>query len=258
VGVDAFLGNDSGPLSFRGMLRAYSRDAAKPIDKVRRQLERALDDARRAIMSAGLALEVVATDTGLYTLKMPVSAGFRLPAGVDAGCFPISRSVVDAQQLAAAQTVEFSRMTIASTTGFMAFVVTAVQEGRSMSTGFVLNLRVQGMPAHRDQYVLREVISDPARFIHYLLLILAEDEQMLGSEFTPEESQGAGSWRYVSAVPLLEELVRAFSRHPERMARIQQLVDDLKASPDGASVLPPGFDDLWTAFKSAQATGVQS
>jgi hypothetical protein len=140
----------------------------------------------------------------------------------------------------------------------MAFSVSAEVHGRSLSTGFVLNLPVIGMPEHRDQRVLQEIISDPARFIRYLLLILAEEDEILGPEFEPKDGGVTGAWRYLGGVPLLEEMVRAFSRHPDKIARIQQLVDDLRSLPQGATVLPQGFDELWKAFQDAQAKRQQT
>jgi hypothetical protein len=158
--------------------------------------------------------------------------------------------VADAQTLTAGS-LRFAGLSLASLTGFVAFVLRAEKKGRKASVGFVLNLPISGMPAHREQRVLQEIISDPTRFIRYLLLILAEDEQALGPDFDPQEVGGGESWRCLSGVPLLEEMVRAFSRHPEKIVRIQKLMNDLKGSAEGNAVLPAGFDDLWRAFQAA-------
>jgi hypothetical protein len=50
----------------------------------------------------------------------------------------------------------------------------------------------------------------------------------------------------------LEEMVRAFSRDPEKIRRVERLIVDLKATGEVDTVLPDGFDDLWKAFKRAQ------
>ena len=145
----------------------------------------------------------------------------------------------------------FEELSLVSLTGFVAVVLKAEKNGRRATAGFVLNLPVSGMPAQRDQRVLKEIISDPSRFIRYLLLILAEDKQVLGPEFDPQEGDGGESWRCLPGIPLLEEMVRAFSRNPEKIARIQKLLDDLKVSHEGKDVLPTGFVDLWAAFQTA-------
>lgn len=258
VGIDAFLGDDQGPLSFRSMLRPYTRGSTIKQDKDQRRLEAMLDDARKAIASAGLAISVAPANEGLYDLLVTASSSLALPNGVTAGCFPISLSVADAQVVSPQELPRFSQLSLASVTAFMAFSVSAEVNGRSLSTGFVLNLPVSGMPEHRDKRVLQEIISDPARFIRYLLLILAEEDEILGPEFDPTGGCDAGAWRYLGGVPLLEEMVRAFSRHTDKIARIQQLVDDLKSSPHGAAVLPQGFDELWKAFHDAQAKRQQA
>ena len=51
---------------------------------------------------------------------------------------------------------------------------------------------------------------------------------------------------------MIEEMVRAFSRNPEKIDRVERLIKDLKGTGDVCDVLPEGFDDLWVAFKRAQ------
>jgi hypothetical protein len=255
VGIDAFLGNDNSPLSFRGMLRPYTREGSVEVDSIQGLLEKALEASRQAIGKAGYSVVVTPGEDGTYDLVVTSEEPLELPAEVVARCFPISLALADSRVMATDQPLRFDGLSLASLTGFIAFVVTAVHEGRTASVGFVLNLPTTGIPASRDHKVLQEIISDPARFIRYLLLILAEEEQLTGAEFDPTAPTGHGSWRSQAGTPLLEEMVRAFSRHPEKIARIQQLVEDMKASPEGVALLPPGFDELWDAFQAASIQG---
>jgi len=51
-------------------------------------------------------------------------------------------------------------------------------------------------------------------------------------------------------VPLLEELIRTYSRHPERLSEISRLVSDLSQGSKNA-IIPEDFLNLWKVFESA-------
>ena len=53
-------------------------------------------------------------------------------------------------------------------------------------------------------------------------------------------------------MPLFEELIRAYSRYPEKIKRIADLVDDLSNTEEGKKVLPDEFKRLWKAFQKAK------
>ncbi|MGA2256603.1 MAG: phospholipase D family protein, partial [Thermoguttaceae bacterium] len=242
VGIEAFLGTDKSPVSFRGMLQAYHREEGTGPDSWQRRIEELLGTARRVIGESELSVQVAAADERLWNLTISSGAPVALPSGVKTTCFPISLGTPDAKSFGEGRAA-FEGLSLASLTGFIAFVLSAEVEGRRGSIGFVLNVPVEGMPTQRDQHILREVISNPARFIRYLLLILAEEEII-----APPGGDGPGwvngdPWRSFGSVPVLEEMVRAFSRHPEKIARIQRLVEDLRGSPEGSGVLPAGFEE---------------
>ncbi len=52
-------------------------------------------------------------------------------------------------------------------------------------------------------------------------------------------------------LPLFEELVRAYSRQPESLERIDRLLEELTATSEGREILPEGFEELWQIFKAA-------
>jgi hypothetical protein len=64
--------------------------------------------------------------------------------------------------------------------------------------------------------------------------------------------RGSGSWSSGSIDGLLELLVRALAVNPEAVDRIDEIVERLACSDDGASVLPAGWDDVWPSVRSAR------
>ena len=81
---------------------------------------------------------------------------------------------------------------------------------------------------------------------------------MLGDDnvsgLDPGSGSGFAKWLARLAdgedIPLLEELTRTYSRHPERLAEISGLVRDLSKGGKNA-IIPEDFLDLWTVFESA-------
>ena len=116
---------------------------------------------------------------------------------------------------------------------------------------FVLNLPVTGIPADRNAAILQTVISNQEGFLRYLLLLLG-DEKVSGLD--PGSGSGFARWLARLAdgedIPLLEELTRTYSRHPERLAEISGLVHDLSRGGQ-KTIIPEDFLNLWTVFESA-------
>jgi len=51
---------------------------------------------------------------------------------------------------------------------------------------------------------------------------------------------------------LFEEMVRAFSRAPEKIDRIEKLINNIKEMEQYEEILPEGFDDIWQVFVAAR------
>ena len=95
------------------------------------------------------------------------------------------------------------------------------------------------------------MISNQEGFLRYLLLLLGDDSV---SGLDPGSGSGFAKWLARLAdgedIPLLEDLIRTYSRHPERLAEISGLVRDLSQGSQNA-IIPEDFLNLWTVFESA-------
>lgn len=121
-------------------------------------------------------------------------------------------------------------------------------------SAFVLNVKTDGIPGDRDDSIMRATISDPGSFIRYLLFLLREGEDDdLSEPEDGEDEKGGGDYRYVvpAGVPLLEELLRAYSRRPDRLLRIAKVIKKLTKDGRDNKVLPKGFKSIWGAFLEA-------
>ena len=156
---------------------------------------------------------------------------------------------MDIVHSAAPDGIRLGEFSASSLTGLLAFAVHTNHP--DVTARFVLNLPVTGMPAERNSAILQTVISNQEGFLRYLLLLLGDDK-VCGLD--PGSGSGFAGWLARLAdgedIPLLEELTRTYSRHPERLAEISGLVRDLSRGGQ-KTIIPGDFLNLWTVFESA-------
>jgi hypothetical protein len=86
--------------------------------------------------------------------------------------------------------------------------------------------------------------------MRYLLFLLADDgwdardtlKLLEGIDGTKGGSQDAGS---TFDLPLLEPMLKALAKAPEKLDRVAQLVADLEKTPEGRAIIPPAFTETW-------------
>ncbi|GAH41429.1 unnamed protein product, partial [marine sediment metagenome] len=59
-------------------------------------------------------------------------------------------------------------------------------------------------------------------------------------------------------IPLLEELLKAFSRNPDKIERIASLVNDVLKTEGGKELIPDHFLTIWKAFMEASEEEVSN
>ena len=217
-----------------------------------------LEDARDAILAVDIGLHCRADDEGwvleLGSVKAPV-----FPEDVQAKVRPVTIQSGDAVSLIPlleGQDVHVRVAAIESLTSLIAFELSAGKERLS----FTLNLPVTGMPEERDRAILRSIVSNRSGFLRYLLLLLAglgdgADVATIARAFSTDSAGGQSS--AFDDVPLLEELIRAFSREPDRLLKVRRLVNDICADDDADEILPDKFLGVWQVFEEALAQNEQ-
>jgi hypothetical protein len=260
VGIDSFLGKDDQQHSFHSLLRPYKRVEMPKDASLSKKLEEMLDGARRAVSSARMRARITQDSESGYTINLTSSGPFSFGADSVSGvCFPISlraSSGHDVAPLLKGDALLFPNLSSIGLSSFFAFQIEARLEGEKAAIAFVLNLPVEGMPADREKHILTSVVSDKSRFVRYLLFLLSEGFDGREPGWVPEpplkEEGDPGLEHLFSGFQPLEEMIRAYSRHPERLDCITRLVEDLKQSEEGRLVLPEGFDQIWEAFAAVR------
>ncbi len=259
VGIDKILGDETEEgLSLRSLLVPY-QPPERPVETEQDALaaEKLADQVRDALIAANLHLDVRQSAPEGYTLTMQARDQSKLPdnENVDVRCWP---ATLPAQHrkffpLGTGQ-IEFPDLSTLALTPFMAFEITATAGKARHTLRFVFNLPIHGLPEDRDDAVISAIVENQAKFLRFLRFILAEDTHLLADPslwISRGQEDGAGP-AFDQEMPLLEELMRALSQAPEKIDRINRLVDRLQRTPKGKEVLPEGFDRLWEAVLNAR------
>lgn len=259
AGVGALLGDgDAREFLFGSLLTPYTPSAERPAaDDEGRRNEEAVERARKAFSRARLSLRAAPSAVeGLYDVALLLESALSFPAGVRARCWLASGAPGEgwnAEALRAESRIRFEKLSVAQLTAFLC-VEAQAGAGESMRAArFTLLLPLTGAPEDRMEQVLASVLGEPGQFLRFLLFLLRDpeaDPAAAAELFAVADPGGSGASR-AGAVPLLEDLLRVAARTPERLREVHRLVEDLKKSPAGAKVLPPGFEAVWVPIWEA-------
>jgi len=258
VGIERILrmqGNDNALLA---LLRSYTpSDSAVTVDQKQQRAEALADEVRDWLIALRLQLEVARQDADRFDLLLGhTHRGGVAPEGEwTVKSWPVSlrqETGVTFEATSLSFPLTFSNLSLLALTSFVAFEIVASVGDAKHKLCFVLNLPISGIPRDdRDAHLFRALISDRPGFLRYLWLMLCaeEDNRQPWTEWVGEVKEGAGRTpRGDAGMPLLEILLRALSRSPDKIDRIAKLVEGLQRTPEGREVLPPGFEPLWEAI----------
>ena len=237
---------------FGALLVPWRRESANEVDAERRAIEQRLEEARTALLATELVL-CCKKDDDAWLLELSATGAVDW-SGIDsARAWPVTvgrERAVDLAALAVGGTIAMPVQATASLTGLIAFELAASSE----RLAFVLHLPVEDMPEERERAILRHVVNNREGFLRYLLLLLAGlgDGAEVGSVARAFGNFNWGGFTSLTDdLPLLEEMVRAFSRDPKRLEKVRQLVEDIAEDGETAHILPQGFLEFWSVFKEA-------
>lgn len=247
-GIDALLGADG----LGEYLVDFDTSKEAEIDALWQAAEESVERARSRIAEIALSIECCpGSKDGLWALVLTGEIP-SLDGIVSATAWPITVTrdfEVDILNGDAHGGVGLGELSASSITGLIAFELKTNHP--DVTARFVLNIPITGIPEERNSAILQTVISNQEGFLRYLLLLLGDDKV---SGLDRGGGMGFAKWLARLAdgedIPLLEEMTRTYSRHPERLSEISGLVRDLSQGSQNA-IIPEDFINLWTVFESA-------
>ena len=255
-GIDALLGDSAERPRLGDLLQDFAiSDRPRTADPLDHELEELVLATQRSLAIARLRAHVTpVSDT--YRMAVRASVPCNVPSAVAVRCWPVTLREESALPLAGGQplALDFGTVSLEAITPFLAFEVTAALQNKSLTRRFVITAELVGAPDNRLERLLLSILSDRARLLRFLLLLLAgsglEAHRLL---FTPQEA-GVPQEQTprVSEQHLFESLVGALDRDPAKLDQIARLMGDLTKTPEGAALLPDGFDLVWKPIWAAR------
>lgn len=133
------------------------------------------------------------------------------------------------------------------------FVIVTAKDNRGdrFAQRTVIVAELHDDPPDRRDAVIASHLTDRAAFMRFLMLLLE-----LGGFSLPTVG-GGGTWKQVSfgdggGAGLFEALMRAVGPDRTGLEDVQRVIEYMGRQPDGASVLPDGFEPLWASVWAAQ------
>jgi hypothetical protein len=256
-GIDQLLSKRTGTTSFVDMLEQFlPPDQAPEVDKIQKQLEDELDGVRRlfacrvlrAVISPGEA-------AGSFSTQLLSAEPLTGLAGLAVNCWPVTfqEHLAQSCSVSSGELAKFGGMTLDAITAFFAFELVLERSGKKARSRFVVKADLEGVPDGRFSCLLRSLLKNRSQVLQMLLMLLADQE--VSSSFggiNPGTPGDLGSSNGSAAIPLLESILRALDRDPEKIDRINALVNDLMATDEDGKLLPEGFNDIWPAIWAAR------
>lgn len=245
LGVDATIGDGDNQPNLRSMLAPFTpEDQAVTPGADEQACEVLVDSIRRSLVAMSMELVVAPDDkdgkTFTTTLRSPEPLAITEAATVR--CRPVML-VGDARALQSGCPIQvrFGPHAIQSVSSFVSFEVSARVGNAERTEAFVLNLPLVGAPTDRKERLLRDLLSDSRTLVRFLLMLLSDDPEKLFTELrevaaTPKASAGA---RGHDGLPLLEHMLACLHRSPGKLDQVHRLIEDLRRTPEGRSILPP-------------------
>jgi hypothetical protein len=248
-GIDALLREGKGQSSLKSFLEEFVPGEPRKEDPVAVELERRLEEARKALTSAGWRGTASEVADGTWQVLLRAERKTALDEAIEFKVWPITcRSETFGARIDAAArvaSVKIAGLPFETITSFFAFEGTLELQGRAMAVRFVLNVPLDGLPVDREKRLLVKLLENREKVLAYLLLMLAGTEAS-SEVIDADAGAGGGEWRWSgSREAVFEALVRSLHRSPEKLDDVAKLVEDLRSDEVTRKLLPDGFDAIW-------------
>lgn len=138
------------------------------------------------------------------------------------------------------------------------FIIIEIERNLKIEKRFVLDMKID-LESTRYNKIFSTIVNNRSRFLNYLSFLLSEE--------TPEKLEENGveadrikrngmdaSIAFFDGTPVYEKLMITSSRNPERLVKINRLLERLKGEKEtnGIDIISDEFDELWQVFKPVE------
>jgi hypothetical protein len=253
-GIDVLMGTEKGKVSLRDVLVEYPLDGpVVPEDAALEAEAQRLDAVRCLLGAADWEAEITQPEGAGYRLALRAGDVTELPSGVRVSAWPIllpstsARAVHGGKHLVAI----FENLSFEGLSAFFALDVQLAEGTQHEPCQFVVNARLIGEPEGRRERITQYLLRDREQVVRFLLTLLASQGDDLGEPLEigdAARAEGQGRHAAGESTALLEPLLRALERTPDRLDEVATVIEDLKKTEEGRAKLPAGLDGVWESI----------
>lgn len=258
IGPGALLDGTGRAGDFANLWEPYAPGPVSPVDTALIELEERVRHGQA--MLGGCRWKATITqlqgERG-FECRLMATAGFDASHLEDVSCrvWPVLLRNTHAVPLSPDGEALVTPVSFEALTAFWAMEL-RVEDSRVAPCCFVVRAHLVGEPADRQETVTRYLILDSAALVQFLTLLLALDEEDIIVGTPPGDTTATNGLAGVSPtntlIALLEPMLQALHRRPSRLDSINQLLVDLKATPEGRTKLTPEIEAVWSAIWEAR------
>jgi hypothetical protein len=241
-----------------GLLLPFPQTSAPAEDDAAHALRRTLERAAHELATGALRARIEPAGEGRWRpvleLDRPLSLG-----DLTVHARPLAEAMLRLVDLRATPCCVFQPTGLSSISAFFALRISGRASDGEHHLDVTLRLPLEGAPDGRIEAVTAELLGDRERLLRFLLLLLSDGgdtDRLLDEldELMGESGSADSRGELAAGLPLLEPMLRALHRAPERLDEIGRLLRDVRAA-GGASpdLLPPELEQLWDTVDRLRA-----
>jgi hypothetical protein len=135
------------------------------------------------------------------------------------------------------------------------FLIIEIEFNSKIEKRFVIDMKIK-LEETRFNKIFSTIINNRSRFLNYLSFLLSEEtpEKLEDDYDSIKKRKGMGmdtSIAFFDGTPIYEKLMITASRNPERLTKIDRLIERLKGEKEtnGTEIVTNEFEELWQVFK---------
>lgn len=242
-----------GSEGFGPILVPYER-SDRQVDPGELKVRETLEGMRNLLADSMLQGACSANGPGVWKVSL-TGLPIDLSSGVELHVWPVTQLSSQAVDCTGQASMEFSPLAAAEVTAIFGFRLSL--DGQEES--FARAIPLSGSPPEREAEILMRILRNPNGFLRYLRLLLEElSGAGSGEGMPPWFHAGTAGGSAVEDSPFFEMLAKAYSRNPDSLKSIDDLVRRLEGSQGQDQVIPPEFREMWDTFRTALLSAEES
>ncbi|GGG51703.1 phospholipase D family protein [Bizionia arctica] len=222
-------------------------------EKIKEQQIRKIIHTLSDIIITGKAIK---NESGNYDLEITVpKKDLKLPEGIIIKIKPLPEKRKSSVAINAIEEQIITDFNNYEEINLSPFLIIEIELNSKIEKRFVVDMKIN-LEETRFNKIFSTIINNRSRFLNYLSFLLSEEtpDKLEDEYIANKKRKGTGmdtSIAFFDGTPIYEKLMITSSRNPERLKKIDRLIERLKGEKEtnGTEIVTIEFEELWQVFK---------